>query len=104
MLEDSQLTSEQKLHKRLFNSSYYSVDLLPRYNNSGKIKIEFGFELVKIVEVVRGEFPLFSFQREWTFCFEKKTWPQLPFSLSSIPGFKARSNAVNIVASNIQNW
>ena len=45
-------THEQRLHKRLFNSSYYSVDLLPIHNYSDVINISFGFELVKIVEVV----------------------------------------------------
>lgn len=44
-------THEQRLHKRLFNSTYYSVDLLPIHNYSDVINISFGFELVKIVEV-----------------------------------------------------
>ena len=48
------MSHERKLHKKLFNSSdYYSVDLLPRLNKSHVINIWFGFELVKIVEVVR---------------------------------------------------
>ena len=48
------VSHERKLHKRLFNSSdYYSVDLLPRLDKSHVINIRFGFELVKIVEVVR---------------------------------------------------
>lgn len=46
------LTFEQQLHKRLFNSSYYSVDLLPRNDNNAAINVLFGFEVVKIVEVV----------------------------------------------------
>ena len=46
------LTFEQKLHKRLFNSTYYSTDLLPRTSHSAAIDVSFGFELVKIVEVV----------------------------------------------------
>lgn len=45
------LTFEQKLHKRLFNSTYYSTDLLPRRSHSAVIDISFGFELVKIVDV-----------------------------------------------------
>ena len=48
------VSHERKLHKRLFNSSdYYSVDLLPRLDKSQVINVWFGFELVKIVEVVR---------------------------------------------------
>ena len=46
------LSPEKKLHKRLFNGSYYSVDLLPLTNLSSTIKVSFGFDLVKIVNVV----------------------------------------------------
>ena len=62
------LTFEQLLHKRLFNSSYYSVDLLPRNNKNGVINVLFGFELVKIVDVVSQPFilqlPTFSLSLE----------------------------------------
>ena len=46
------LSPEKKLHKRLFNESYYSVDLLPVNNISSIINVSFGFELIKIVDVV----------------------------------------------------
>ena len=46
------LSAEKKLHKRLFNDSYYSVDLLPLTNLSSTINVSFGFDLVKIVNVV----------------------------------------------------
>ena len=46
------LGPEKKLHKRLFNDSYYSVDLLPLTNLSSTINVWFGFDLVKIVNVV----------------------------------------------------
>ena len=46
------LSPEKKLHKRLFNDSYYSVDLLPLTNLSSTINVSFGFDLVKIVNVV----------------------------------------------------
>jgi len=47
------LSPEKRLHKRLFNDSYYSVDLLPLTNLSSTINVSFGFDLVKIVNVVR---------------------------------------------------
>lgn len=49
---DENVNFEQKLHKKMFNSSYYSVDLLPRKNSSQAINVWFGFQLIKIVEVV----------------------------------------------------
>ena len=54
------LTPEKKLHKRLFNDSYYSVDLLPLTNLSSTINVSFGFDLVKIVNVV-SEYKIDSF-------------------------------------------
>ena len=46
------LSPEKRLHKRLFNDSYYSVDLLPLDNVSSTINVSFGFELIKIVHMV----------------------------------------------------
>lgn len=46
------LSPEKKLHKRLFNDSYYSIDLLPLTNLSSTVNVSFGFDLVKIVNVV----------------------------------------------------
>lgn len=48
---DARLSAEKRLHKRLFNESYYSVDLLPRHNLSTTINVQFALELIKIVEV-----------------------------------------------------
>ena len=54
------LSPEKKLHKRLFNDSYYSVDLLPLNSLSSTINVSFGFELIKIVNVV-SEYKLLLF-------------------------------------------
>lgn len=43
---------EKKLYKWLFNDSYYSVDLLLLINFLSIINVFFGFDLVKIVNVV----------------------------------------------------
>lgn len=53
---DARLSAEKRLHKRLFNESYYSVDLLPRHNLSTTINVQFALELIKIVEVVSVSF------------------------------------------------
>ena len=53
---DARLSAEKRLHKRLFNESYYSVDLLPRHNLSTIINVQFALELIKIVEVVSVSF------------------------------------------------
>lgn len=50
-IPDENLSFEKKLHKRLFNESYYSVDLLPVENLSSTINVSFGFDLTKIVQV-----------------------------------------------------
>lgn len=50
-LNGENLTFDQKLHKRLFNSTYYSVDIIPRTDQSAAIDVLFGFELIKIVDV-----------------------------------------------------
>ena len=58
-IPDENLSFEKKLHKRLFNESYYSVDLLPVENLSSTINVSFGFDLTKIVQVVSASFIFF---------------------------------------------
>ena len=82
---DDYVSHERKLHKRLFNSSdYYSVDLLPRLYKSHVINIWFGFELVKIVEVVRF---LTIFKRA-TSSFPPSVMGDSAFSLTKISFIK----------------
>ena len=68
------LTFEQQLHKRLFNSTYYSTDLLPRTSHSAAIDVSFGFELVKIVEVV-SSISITTFCLIWRVVSERRRLP-----------------------------